>query len=438
MKLVIRQNQPLHGECRLPGDKSLSHRAALFAALAEGESRIENFLDAGVTRAMLNVLRALGVEWELGRDVLVLRGRGPGGLRPPEEVLDCGNSGTTLRLLAGALAGANVPCVLDGSPGLRARPMDRIVKPLQEMGVPIEAARGGVAPLTISRRTSGVPLRGISMSLPVASAQVKSAILLAALGADGPTRIEEPGPSRDHSERLLTGMGVAIERDAEKLRVILEPPSSPLMPLRLRLPGDFSSGAFLICAALLVPESDIVMRDIGLNPTRTGLIDVLIDMGADIDCQVIGEDYGEPFGDIKVRASKLHGTQIDGPSVVRMIDEFPVFSIVAAMAEGETVVRDAEELRFKESDRIAVLSKELKGIGVDIQERPDGFRIRGGIGLQGGVRVKSHGDHRLAMALCVASLISEQPILLEDAEIIDQSFPEFSKLFGALGAEVIV
>jgi 3-phosphoshikimate 1-carboxyvinyltransferase len=234
------------------------------------------------------------------------------------------------------------------------------------------------------------------------------------------------------------GMGVAIDRDGEKLRVILEPPSSPLMPLRLRLPGDFSSGAFLICAALLVPESDIVMRGIGLNPTRTGLIDALTDMGADIDFQVTGEDYGEPFGDIKVRASKLHGTQIDGPLVVRMIDEFPVFSIVAAMAEGETVVREAEELRFKESDRIAMLSKELKGIGVDIQERPDGFRIRGGNGLQGGVRVKSHGDHRLAMALCVASLIAEQPILLEDAEIIDQSFPEFSKLFGALGAEVIV
>ena len=438
MNLVLRNRGPLRGECRLAGDKSLSHRAALFAALAEGESRIENFLDAGVTRAMLNALRALGVEWELERDVLVLQGRGPNGLRPPEDVLDCGNSATTLRLLAGALAGANVPCVLDGSPGLRARPMDRIVKPLQEMGVPIEASRGGVAPLTISRRPSGVPLDAISITTPVASAQVKSALLLAALGADGPTRITEPGPSRDHTERLLAGMGAEIKSDAENLLVVLEPPSSPLKPLRLRLPGDFSSGAFLICAALLVPKSNIVLRDIGLNPTRTGLIDALIDMSADIDLQVTGEDYGEPSGDIKVRASKLHGTRINGPLVVRMIDEFPVFSIVAAMAEGETVVCEAEELRFKESDRIAVLSKELKGIGVDIQEGPDGFRIRGGNGLKGGVSVKSHGDHRLAMAFCIASLIAEQPILLEDAEIIDQSFPEFSKLFGALGAEVIV
>ncbi len=438
MKIVMRQSQPLHGECRLPGDKSLSHRVALFAALAEGESRIENFLDAGVTRAMLNALRALGVEWELGGDVLVLRSRGPGGLRPPVDVLDCGNSGTTLRLLAGALSGANVPCVLDGSSGLRARPMDRIVKPLQEMGVPIEAARGGVAPLTLSRRTSGVSLRGISMSLPVASAQVKSAVLLAALGAEGTTRIKEPGPSRDHTERLLKSMGVEIRSDAENLLVLLKPPGDPLMPLRLRLPGDFSSAAFLICAALLVPESDIVIRDIGLNPTRTGLIDALMDMGADIEFQVTGEDYGEPLGDIKVRASKLHGTRIDGRLVVRMIDEFPAFSIVAAMAEGETVVCEAEELRFKESDRIAVLSKELRGIGVDIQESPDGFRIRGGNGLTGGVKVKSHGDHRLAMAFCIASLIAEQPIILEDAEIIDQSFPEFSKHFAALGAEVIV
>lgn len=438
MNLVLRHRVPLRGECRLPGDKSLSHRAALFAALAEGESRIENFLDAGVTRAMLNALRALGVEWELEGSVLTIRGRGASGLRPPEEVLDCGNSGTTLRLLAGALAGANAPCVLDGSSGLRARPMNRIVKPLQEMGVPIEAFHGGFAPLTLSRRTAGVPLRGISMSLPVASAQVKSAVLLAALGAEGTTRITEPGPSRDHTERLLKSMGVEIRSDAENLLVVLEPPSSPLKPLRLRLPGDFSSGAFLICAALLVPESDIVMRDIGLNPTRTGLIDALIDMGADIELQGTGEEYGEPRGDIRVRASKLHGTRIDGPLVVRMIDEFPVFSIVAAMAEGETVVCEAEELRFKESDRIAVLSVELKGIGVDIQERPDGFRIRGGNGLKGGVSVKSHGDHRLAMAFCIASLIAEQPIVLEDAEIIDQSFPEFSSHLIALGAEVIV
>jgi 3-phosphoshikimate 1-carboxyvinyltransferase len=233
-------------------------------------------------------------------------------------------------------------------------------------------------------------------------------------------------------------MGVEIRSDAENLLVVLEPPTDPILPLRMRLPGDFSSGAFLICAALLVPESDIVIRDIGLNPTRTGLIDAVMDMGADIDFKITGEVNGEPLGDIKVRASELHGTQIDGQLVVRMIDEFPIFSIVAAMARGETFVREAEELRFKESDRIAVLSKELMGIGVDIQERPDGFRILGGQGLRGNARVKSHSDHRLAMAFCVASLIAEEPIVIEDAEIIDQSFPDFSGQFGTLGAEVIV
>ena len=241
MSLLLRHKSPLKGECRLPGDKSLSHRVALFAALAEGESQIENFLDAGVTRAMLEALKALGVEWELTGDVLVLHGKGPDGLSSPEGDLDCGNSGTTLRLLAGALAGANVPCVLDGSPGLRLRPMDRIVKPLQEMGVPVRAARGGVAPLTLDRRPPGGPLKAISTKLPVASAQVKSAILLAALGAEGVTTIEEPDPSRDHTERLLKGMGVEIRRDPENLIVELEAPGDPLAPLRLRLPGDFSS-----------------------------------------------------------------------------------------------------------------------------------------------------------------------------------------------------
>jgi 3-phosphoshikimate 1-carboxyvinyltransferase len=314
--------------------------------------------------------------------------------------------------------------------------MDRIVKPLQEMGVPIEAERGGVAPLTITRRPPGVPIKRISIKLPVASAQVKSAILLAALGAEGKTKIEEPGPSRDHTERLLKGMGVEVRHDEDMLQVELEPPGDPIRPLRLRLPGDFSSGAFLICAALLVPGSDIVIRDVGLNPTRTGLIDALAEMGADIEIQVTGDAYGEPLGDIKVRASKLQGTRIEGSLVVRMIDEFPVFSIVAAMAEGETVVSDAEELRFKESDRIAALNEELRRVGVDIEERPDGFRIRGRSELKGGVSVKGHGDHRLAMAFSIASLIAEAPILVEGSEIIDQSFPGFYGLIRELGVEV--
>lgn len=436
MKLIVRQSGSLRGECYLPGDKSLSHRAALFASLAEGESRIENFLDAGVTRAMLSAVGALGVEWELDGDVLTIQGRGPSGLQSPEYVLDCGNSATTLRLLAGALAGANVPCVLDGSTGLRTRPMGRIVKPLQDMGVPIKATTGDVAPLVLSKRRPGVPLCAISMSLPVASAQVKSALLLAALGAEGITRLEEPGPSRDHSERLLASMGVGIRRDPIDYRVILEPPTRPLCPLRLRLPGDISSGAFLICAALIVPGSMILLRDVGLNPTRIGFLDALIEMGAEIDIQVKDEVHGEPLGDVYVRASELHGIMVEDPLVVRMIDEIPVFAILAALAEGETVVREAKELRYKESDRITALCKELRAIGVDVHELPDGFRIRGDRWLKGGVRVKSHGDHRLAMTLCVAGLASEEPIIVDDAEVITQSFPEFSSHLKALGAEV--
>jgi 3-phosphoshikimate 1-carboxyvinyltransferase len=409
----------------------------LFAALAEGESRIENFLDAGVTRVMLGALEALGVEWELNQNFLLIQGKGPGGLNVPEKDLDCGSSGTTMRLLAGALAGANVPCVMDGSSGLRTRPMDRIVNPLSEMGVPINASDGGVAPITLAKRPQGSSLQPYIAKLPVASAQVKSAILLAALGVGGTTRIEEPGPSRDHTERLLKGMGAEVNRDPQKLMVELEGPAGPLAPLRLRLPGDVSSAAFLLCAALLVPGSDITLRDVGLNPTRTGLIDVLMDMGADIEVQITDEVYEEPMGDIRVRGSNLRGIRVGGSMVVRMIDEFPIFSIAAAMAEGETVVSEAEELRFKESDRIAVLSEELKRIGVDIEERPDGFRIRGGSMLKGDVSVKGHGDHRLAMAFSIASLVAEAPIWLEDADIIDQSFPGFYGLMWELGAEVV-
>ena len=438
MKLSLHQSRPLRGDCLLPGDKSISHRVALFASLAEGESRIENFLDAGVTRAMLKALRALDVAWELDESTLILQGRGPGGLESPEEDLDCGSSATTMRLLAGALAGANVPCVLDGSASLRVRPMGRIIKPLQTMGVPIKAAEGDVAPLVLSRRAPGAPLRAISVSLPVASAQVKSALLLAALGAQGRTRLEEPGPSRDHTERLLASMGVGIERAPMENRVILEPPTRPLPPLRFRLPGDISSGAFLICAALIVPGSMVIIREVGLNPTRTGLLDALRAMGAEIDVQVTNEVHGEPLGDIVVQASRLHGIRIEGPLVVRMIDEFPVFSIVAALAEGETVVREAEELRYKESDRITVMCEELHAIGVDIQELPDGFRICGGRRLKGGVRVHSHGDHRLAMALCVAGLVAEDPIVVEDADVITQSFPGFQDCLEALGAKVAV
>jgi 3-phosphoshikimate 1-carboxyvinyltransferase len=314
--------------------------------------------------------------------------------------------------------------------------MGRIVDPLREMGVPIKSASGSTAPLTLSKRRPGERLKALSTSLPVASAQVKSAILLAALGADGVTEVEEPGPSRDHTERLLSIMGVEVAYDPAEYRVTLIPPPRPLRPLQLNIPGDISSGAFLIGAALIVPKSEITLHNVGLNPTRVGLLDALKAMGARIELQLNDSDQGEPVGDVRVYASDLHGIEVEGELVVRMIDEFPILAVVAAVAEGETVVRGAQELRFKESDRISALCRVLRAVGVDIEELPDGFRIRGRQALKGGAQVSSYGDHRLAMALSVAGLVAEQPIVLEDAEFITQSFPGFVEQLQDLGAEV--
>ena len=436
MKLKINPAESLQGECTLPGDKSLSHRVALFAALAEGESRVGNFLYAGVTQAMLESLKGLGVNWTLEGETLIVQGRGPSELHSPKETLNCGNSGTTLRLLAGALAGANVSCILDGSEGLRTRPMGRIVKPLREMGVPIQAAPGDVAPLHIESRAGNIPLRPLEITLPVASAQVKTAILLAGLGVEGTTDLREPGPSRDHTERLLASMGVEIMREPQNHRVRLNPPEAPLRPLNLSLPGDISSAAFLIVAALIVPRSDLYLRGVGLNPTRIGLLDALRMMDANIEIQNLTEVHGEPKGDIRVQASELKGIHIEGPLVVRMIDEFPVFAVAAVLAKGQTVVTEAEELRHKESDRISTLCRELQRMGVNIDEKPDGFMIEGGLRPRGGVEVRSHGDHRLAMALTVAGLAAEEPTIVDGTEIIDESFPEFPTILRALGAEV--
>jgi 3-phosphoshikimate 1-carboxyvinyltransferase len=436
MNLIVSPSGPLIGECALPGDKSLSHRVALFAALAEGESRVQNFLRAGVTKAMLEALRNLGVEWRLEGETLIIQGKGPSGLRSPSAVLHCGNSGTTLRLLAGALAGANVSCILDGSPGLRLRPMRRIVKPLREMGVPIQAAPGDLAPLTIGVRAKGEPLRALELELPVASAQVKTTILLAGLGANGLTDLKEPGPSRDHTERLLANMGVEILCDPQIHRVRMKPPDRPLTPLNLTLPGDVSSGAFLIVAALILPGSDLLLKGIGLNPTRVGLLDALREMGAKIEIQRLREVHGEPIGNLRVQASQLSGIHVAGSLVVRMIDEFPIFAVAAATAQGQTVISDAEELRYKESDRISSLCQELGKIGVKIEEHRDGFVIEGGDRAHGGVRVSSHGDHRLAMALTVAGLAAEKPILVEGAEIIHESFPELPSILSGFGVEV--
>lgn len=417
---------PLRGETSLPGDKSLAHRAALFAALAQGESEIANFPTSGVTRAMLECLAALGVDWELGGGVLRVHGRGFAGLGAPAAPLHCGNSATTLRLLAGALAAAGIPAVLDGTPGLRRRPMGRIVSPLQSMGVPISAAGGGTAPLVLQARRPETPLHAGELTLPVASAQVKSCLLLAALAANGPVTLCEPGPSRDHTERMLSAMGVEVHTSPGEggPQVTLHPPRPlALRPLRLALPGDISSAAFLIVAALIVPGSQITLRDVLLNPTRSGLIEALCAMGALIEITPRGEQGGEPLGDLTVKHSRLRGVEVRGELVVRMIDEFPAFAAAAAFAEGCTRVSEAEELRHKESDRISALCAELRALGVEAQESPDGFAIQGGR-VAGGT-VRAHGDHRLAMALGVMGLAAENPVSVEGAEAMEESFPGF-------------
>jgi 3-phosphoshikimate 1-carboxyvinyltransferase len=426
----------------LPGDKSLSHRAALLAAMAEGESRVENFMVSGVTRAMLNALSVLDVKWELDGTTLTVLGIGMQSVKPGQvplsRVLDCGNSATTMRLLAGALAAWGIPATLDGTTALCRRPMGRIVDPLQQMGVNIQS-RDGCAPLVL--RYSRYPLCAIDYTLSVASAQVKSCLLLAALAAEDATTLVEPGPSRDHTERMLRSMGVSINSSSTPVNgrfvTRLTPPVPlALEPLSIALPGDFSAAAFLIVAALITPGSRIILHGVGLNPTRTGLLDVLKEMGADIVVTNQAVCGGEPVGDLEVKASPLHAVRVGGDLVVRMIDEFPAFAVAAAYAEGTSVVVDAKELRHKESDRISTLGEELVKLGVSFSETEDGFTIRGGQDITGNI-VHSHGDHRLAMSFLAAGLASLSPVTIRDAEIMGESFPGFISLLETLGAEIV-
>jgi 3-phosphoshikimate 1-carboxyvinyltransferase len=413
--LVVHPGPRLRGTLHVPGDKSISHRAALLGALAHGVTTVEGFLRADDCLATLRCLRALGIVIEETDDRLIIRG---GALREPEDVLDVGNSGTTLRLLAGVLSGQPFHSVLTGDASIRRRPMDRVAEPLRLMGARISGRAGGrLAPLSIV----GGGLRGIAYTSPVASAQVKSAVLLAGLFAEGETAVREPSLSRDHTERMLGAFGVGVLRSGLEAR--FRGPAT-LRATIVRVPGDLSSAAFFLVAGAVVPGSEIVVEDVGLNPTRAGVLDVLRMMGASIRVTDLREEGGEPRGAVVVRAGRLHGTTIEGDLIPRTIDELPVLAVAACLAEGETVIRDAAELRVKESDRIAALARELGRLGATIEARPDGLAIIGGRRLRGG-RVSSGGDHRIAMALAIAGLCADGPVTIDDSACIRISFPGF-------------
>lgn len=428
---IKRASAPLEGEVRVPGDKSISHRAVLFASLAEGTSEVEGFLDGADCNATCEVVRRLGIEVEAPSPTRrVVHGRGLRGWQAPTQELDCANSGTTLRLLLGALAGQEFSAHVSGSPQLCGRPMGRVTRPLRELGARIEgpddAAR---APLTIT----GGDLGAIDYVSPVASAQVKSCLLLAGLYAPGGVRLREPAASRDHSEVLLSAMGAPLRRG--ELKVSIRPPREGLKALRIEVPADPSSAAFLLVAAAIVPGSQILLPGVGTNPTRAGLFDALRRMGAALQ-EVSPRDLsGEPAADLELRQTALWATDLGGREVVRTIDELPILAVAATQARGETVIRDAGELRVKETDRIATTVSELTKLGAEVEARPDGMVIRGPTPLVG-CEVESHGDHRLALALAVAGLVAEGETLVQGAEVTGDSFPGFAAALRSLGAEV--
>lgn len=421
----VQPGEPLNGTTFVPGDKSLSHRAVMFGALTQGESRVRGWLNAGDTEASLACVRQLGVKIDR-HDLTTLTIHG-GQLHPPDGPLNLVNAGTGIRLIAGIMAGQPFASVLDGSEQLRRRPMKRIIEPLARMGAKIEANEGR-APLKITP----TKLNGIHYDMPMASAQVKSAVLLAGLFAECETVVTQPGPARDHTERMLQAMGADLTVDGN--RSVIRAGRS-LKPFDITVPGDASSAAFLIVAAAVIPGSDLTLAGVNLNPTRTGIIDVLLEMGANIEVTETGDEAGEPVGTIRTRYAPLKGITVGGETVVRMIDEFPVFMIAALCAEGETVVCDAQELRVKETDRIAVTAGELRKLGVVITETDDGFRIMGPQRLTGAV-VDSHDDHRIAMSMAVAGLIASGETTILDAGCAADSFPGFAATVRRIGGNV--
>jgi 3-phosphoshikimate 1-carboxyvinyltransferase len=423
VKLDVSNPSHLKGTVRVPGDKSISHRACILGALSTGQTEVRGFLPATDCLSTVACLRSLGVQIDMQSDThLVVHGRGLHGLIEPADVLNCGGSGTTIRLLAGILSSQPFCSVLTGNEQLRRRPMARVVAPLRMMGANVWGRDNGrLPPLCIQ----GGPLEGMDYSMPVASAQVKSAILLAGLRASGPTTIRESGLARDHTERMLKARGADLRSAGRGIVTLV--PDRELTAVDTLVPGDMSSAAFLIVAACLVPRSELILQDVGVNPTRTGLVEVLRAMGADISLQNEHEIGGEPLADVVVQTSQLKAVEVGGPMIPRLIDELPILALAATQAHGVTVIRDADELRVKETDRIATTAAELGKLGAHVEPQPDGFVIEGPTPLVG-TDTDSHGDHRLAMMLTVAGLIARGETRVHGTECIADSFPGFEAL----------
>lgn len=426
MSILINPARRLQGEIAVPGDKSISHRAVMFGAIAEGITEIDGFLMGEDCLSTIDCFSKMGIEIDLlPCNKVRVHGKGLHGLRAPSDVLYTGNSGTTTRLLLGLLAGQEFESILDGDASIRKRPMKRVIQPLRKMGADISGQENNdLCPLMIK----GKPLQGIRYTLPVASAQLKSALLLASLYAEGDTFIIEPKKSRDHSELMLNYFGANITLEDN---VICSKPISRLEAQHIIVPGDISSAAFFLVAGLIVPGSQITIKDVGINPTRTGIIDVLTAMGGNIGISNMRMVNNEPVGDIIVSWSQLSGTVIQDPIIPRLIDEIPVIAVAAAAARGTTIIKDAQELKVKESNRIKTVVTELRKAGVDIMETEDGMVINGGNDIKGTV-YESYNDHRIAMAMSIAALIADSPSTINGEDAVNISFPGYFELLKTL------
>lgn len=416
--MILHPVRRIRGEVTVPGDKSISHRSVMFGSIADGTTEIHNFLEGADCLSTISCFRAMGIPIETDGGIVTIHGKGLHGLSDPKQVLDCGNSGTTARLISGILASQNFDVILTGDESIQKRPMKRILEPLTMMGADITSVRrNGCAPLKICGR----PLAGIHYSTPVASAQVKSCILLAGLYADGETRVTEPKLSRNHTELMLKFFGADISTEGTTVTVF---PAAELTGNKVFVPGDISSAVYFIAAGLILPNSEILIKNVGINPTRDGILKVCHAMGADITLLNENHTNSEPTADLLVRSGTLKGTVIEGDIIPTMIDELPTVAMMACFAEGTTVIRDASELKVKESNRIAIMTENLKAMGADVEETEDGMIIHGGKPLHGAV-IDSHLDHRIAMTFAVAALAAEGETEILGTESVGISYPGF-------------